>query len=1181
MTNQVIRHIKNIIFLIVLILYCKETYAQLTVTTEVEGTATQPAVIVNGVHHATVGAVVKFNINFALQSNQRGFSVKSAKIQFNGAETNVMLDEHGHGVVSYPAIIPMTASHSVVTLIYSYEQEIEEEQWEVQNDVAIQAQSQDIVIHSVPLQGDNDMDRTYSTANRNVYYTGGNPNGWRYTINGGAERVGNTVLIEKPNSDLPSLATSLVSIRNYAPDGTTIWYESSHTFETYFYNTPSIKVSDSSEKKVTFYKNTVGSEWKIDMEGANPDGWVLKWTGGEMVGSDASYSPFTSDVTENTLNKDIMVEVTNLKDNVVLFYQKMKVASINIYKEITHDHSDYSAAIYSGESHSLTAPDEDGGIPGGWQYEWSNGATGKTINVTPSVNTDFILTAKNYNGSELVDTYTKTYKLTSYSSPVVTEKIYSIVSNYLGQDKTIELYSTADLTNKIVDAGSFEMLLGDVVSIGIDCQNGVESEWSYDVIQNKTLIAKNAPYTFNPTEPGTYVIDIVAHNADGKVTTPYTATITRTFNVIAYPVVDITASFDYYVGETDKYTSTIQLTDGWNIEWEDGTKGNNLSLSIEPVSARQSKDVQCYTRRVCQGIERAGDTQTVTLVAWPEPKLTSLTFKLRDKNLNTVKNITYFDVSKSTNKTINVDLYNDDIVDIAYSVSGGYTDTENTAWKYTLSTQSLIEIKSVIASLINTASITMTNAGSSNPLNKSYILKFTNTPNSSLNVLHNTWFNEEFTLNVNVWRIPQVEPVLQDSIGTSYTYDTKSWSSSNSYNRVDVYAGGTSSNNVNFVVNHSYGYTASGSWDYTWTEDGTKRSTNENSWTYTPTTTASYTDKQFTVSVNNHIGDNYGIKYSKTYYARVWKKAEFSKPVLIDTNQSRIMTDNILATRSDNITEYSVMPTLYGYNDGNSYYYDWSGTTAAYIAPNSKNGTWINYSTSNPVAKGISTSVVSLRSYNVGPYGRVWDSSPIVSNTITIYNRPSTPTSLVKKGTGASGTMICTTSISDDDLEQREYFLVFGYTGANGVDHDLSSQRQVNPGAVRWSESFSSSEINNSSNRFYVYAKWIYDDKVSVTSGKRYVGGSEANDMWDGSVYSNSTRSSIFAMEQQATSTQIVKGMAERENSACDANEHEVVIRVMTLDGQIVPEGETLKTGIYLQETLLDGKKTTRKFYVK
>jgi hypothetical protein len=135
----------------------------------------------------------------------------------------------------------------------------------------------------------------------------------------------------------------------------------------------------------------------------------------------------------------------------------------------------------------------------------------------------------------------------------------------------------------------------------------------------------------------------------------------------------------------------------------------------------------------------------------------------------------------------------------------------------------------------------------------------------------------------------------------------------------------------------------------------------------------------------------------------------------------------------------------------------------------------------------------------------IWEKQ-VYTKTYTVYKRPQTPLSIVKKGNGSSGTVIATTKLSDDELLDREYYLVFGYIDANGKMTDLACERQGQSGEVRWSKQFSPAILNNSNNIIYVYALWKYES-AEVTSGLRTLNTVDEN--WDGSDFSGKTRSVI------------------------------------------------------------------------
>lgn len=210
--------------------------------------------------------------------------------------------------------------------------------------------------------------------------------------------------------------------------------------------------------------------------------------------------------------------------------------------------------------------------------------------------------------------------------------------------------------------------------------------------------------------------------------------------------------------------------------------------------------------------------------------------------------------------------------------------------------------------------------------------------------------------------------------------------------------------------------------------------------------------------------------------------------------------------------------------------------------------------------------VYSLTTSNINPTDNSYGAKQTLSKTIRVYNKPETPTALVKKGNGTSGTMIAVTNgLTDADLEAREYYLVFGYEDSDGNELCAFEKQQTNLGDTRFEAQFTSSEVNNPNYNFFVYAKWKYANNVEITSGKRYV--DWTNSEWDGSDYTGLTRS----LDDGNTSS-IVEIPHSSEHS---------YTRIYTLGGQMVNNSKYLTSGIYIMETLCNGTRTTQKIVVK
>ena len=92
------------------------------------------------------------------------------------------------------------------------------------------------------------------------------------------------------------------------------------------------------------------------------------------------------------------------------------------------------------------------------------------------------------------------------------------------------------------------------------------------------------------------------------------------------------------------------------------------------------------------------------------------------------------------------------------------------------------------------------------------------------------------------------------------------------------------------------------------------------------------------------------------------------------------------------------------------------------------------------------------------------------------------------------------------------------------------------------------------------------------------VSGNTLHDEWDGSDFTNvnlSTRAYIIGSEEAVTKVESLS-----ENTDMNDNS-EAPLRIYTLNGQIVDSSIKLKSGIYIVETMSNGKKVTKKMIVK
>lgn len=366
-----------------------------------------------------------------------------------------------------------------------------------------------------------------------------------------------------------------------------------------------------------------------------------------------------------------------------------------------------------------------------------------------------------------------------------------------------------------------------------------------------------------------------------------------------------------------------------------------------------------------------------------------------------------------------------------------------------------------------------------------------------------------------------------------------------------------------------------GGWQYQWKKDGADIAN---------ATSTTYTDNIEYVTFGDADMKNYTIGANATYTLNGKRRLDTTIPFRIsywpmpqnisdfsikDLQNEKNQFDGTSidgATRVGNTLQFSVDRAVGGYGNPSVWSYIWRRDGAEIQNYTTTNGWKSSFDETVSYDIGINKGYKDVEyTLRVSNYQNGTWSDNTMSKTIRVYNRPETPTSLKKKGSGASGTMVATTGLTDTQLEGRQYFLVFGYEDAEGNEVKSFEKQQSNPGNTRFEANFSASEVNNSNNRFFVYALWKYDNAVAITSGKCYVDG--ADEDWDGSNFVAVTRSVI---PESATSIDDTPS-----GTIVDAQ------RVYTINGQLVKNSQSLPSGIYIIETITNGQRNTRKVVVK
>lgn len=293
-------------------------------------------------------------------------------------------------------------------------------------------------------------------------------------------------------------------------------------------------------------------------------------------------------------------------------------------------------------------------------------------------------------------------------------------------------------------------------------------------------------------------------------------------------------------------------------------------------------------------------------------------------------------------------------------------------------------------------------------------------------------------------------------------------------------------------------------WTYEWTLEGSPNTvTNESALSVTP-----YNDTDevitlvYNVTVTNSFQDSVLKEETGTYTIHVWKKAS-----IVDTPMGDGWTGNdngayvsAVKIREGNKLGLAVSEANGGYD--NDWRYLWTDEAGNELG--TEDEIWIRAELKASVAaaagndKAISDNIYKVNVTNDGPEGQVWYQQTLQTTDVAVYKRPQAPTQLLRKGDGTSCTfVVMMTPLNNQQILDLGYTYVYGYTDKDGKMTVLASTPEL-----RYTHT-DSKTYNDSSLRFWAYSVWHYSDGSVVTSGLRYLDGSEDYD-FDASSFSGS-----------------------------------------------------------------------------
>ncbi len=1014
----------------------------------------------------------------------------------------------------------------------------------------------------------------------------GNPDGWTYTWNGVKS---DTYHVDVTQTSFPQSLAIVGTWKNVNPmDPSDVWLEGSDSYEVYV--CPEI-----GEPNITSPSNLVVTTDSVPVfrveapaEIALPEGWRWRYTWmSSTKGTVGEGTQLDYDVAGDTdKNPSISCRIEGLtSDDKVWFDDSYSVAQLLVFdvpgcaEQDLHVHTEFDAgqyAMFVGQTfdaeklYAIT-----GGYRDGWKSSLSvNGNLQENMLFTPSETGEYNLMLNVVNNATLSDGKTqewynssnRNYKIVVYEKPDTTTnlgELDGLDDLHIVKDETVTWNLRID--GGVKDVWKVNWTVEPEINYALE---NTDNDYKFEMKGLNETTADSVVYTVRcevSNEPRNIARDCVFRPSIVKKIVVW-KDITATIDNLVYRAEDDTYVMETCEGLWNNNSERISFqsiggdSSKWSVEWlpEDGTsstvfqrKGRMLYNDFGGLVAEGNgpKDYRYALKaHYSNGVSSRDRSYNVLIRTWPKPEIQQVAFRLKDKPETQTKDIQFEVETSGDAKTVSADCYSGDEIQMYYTMAGGKSDVAD-AWAVCVNDEeSVVDYEE--ANLFSRPAVmgfhpqmSGTDEYVSNQYNVAVLHRYKGAYYTSKEV----WYrSEDYRLSVATYPQPIITSELADSSAVAR------WGK----HVVDVYAGGLESNQVNMQYSHQKGNTRG--WSFSWYVDDTQQSTAVDQWTYIPSAQSASEEKTLKVHIVNSLpSGNKGLDVVHEYPIRVWRKAVFADAFsLVDANQNnRDVTHGHMAIRKGNRLCGSVDPIQYGYEDG--IVYKWLESA---VAQTQHTWTAVAGNTYNGTIQKQESQDFGLEMYVVGPYGHVWDGASTENQRIQVYDRPATPTSLVRKGNGSSCTMIATTEVTDRDLENKDYYLVFGYTDANG-DHDYASQKQTNPGQVRWNSQFSNADQMTNA---YVYALWKYGD-VEITSGKCTLKGQD--EAFDSSTYDGHTRSVI-----------------DNETTALDEirfAEHDGMAEYYTLDGKKVGNTLLFTPGIYLKSYVVDGVRMTKKIVVK
>lgn len=990
----------------------------------------------------------------------------------------------------------------------------------------------------------------------------------------------------RPTKAGNSIVQAKISI--LAPDGTTIWESKTESTTIKVYKKPEITdftlTSDLDYTFVGGKKRTIKANYKISPEDLPTK---IEWTvNGNLVENDKDTYMFGATATGDA---SIRAKVTIFAPDGISQWKTMeKQITIHVLTNPQYSENDmherpstsHEYAIYVGETFDVSKLyTVAGGHPNGWETKIAvNGDESYSgLKIKPSQKGDYAIKLSVRN-----------------TVPGTQEAWLTKIIDY-----TLHVYDRPTWStnfDKIFDQGSTTLHVntGDKVVFEVKPEGGDASKWSIGMIANdeeETPFKKDVEkwgwsYTFSSTndttEAKTNNLKIHISNTPDYLTQGSKAFDEETtcqiivWKDIAASIIEpntiVEGRYSMETRQGDEQQFAVSVFGGdpqkWELATDAGTIKGNLSRqdNMYTYSIRKGElksngmEPYHYTFDV-KAIYNDGQTHIeknfpVGILVWPEPNVSHV-LAIGNKTGVSFK---HNETGENSQTYQNVTCYEGDELELSTLLSGG---AANGVWKY--------QIGNGTKNSMPTTNTISTNGDE--------IISFYNYMVEGENLVA-----EKKVLNIDIkakrYTLPRF---TTDKLPTVDKTTSSDWGKAEIKEGttpipVDLYGNGIQTATFDFSPQQQHEGNEAG-WTYTWKVNEESVATNTSKWSYIAktTSTAAYEDKIISVDICNAIysndiqtGNNIGLSTTKKYLVRVWHKAQLPNSIMFNDTQNHgnDMTETH-SIRKGNVMQGYVTPIQYGYAPLGTanYQYVWSGEGASQDYSSSNWETTAKNSRNNDTF-GYETKTYGLTVRNAGPRGTYWEDEQLDDCEIIVYNKPQAPLSLVKKGNGTSGTMIVTTNTSDVNLEKSDYYLIFGYTNADG-EAKFEAQKQVNDGQVRWTSQYKNATEMSSA---FVYAAWMDKaSKVIITSGRCYLNGTDVE--WDDSDYN-------YASNANKTRSIIGGETTPVEEIASDSGSEDM--QVFDTNGILVSKStKGLPSGVYIIRYIQNGVTRSKKVSIK